>query len=640
MIGVIRVPGDKSISHRALILGALAVGPTRISGLLEGEDVLNTAKAMRALGAKVERTGDFAWLVHGVGVAGFAQPQAPLDFGNSGTGCRLVMGAVAGCPVTAVFDGDASLRSRPMRRVLDPLELMGAKVASSGQGGRLPLTLEGARDPLPILYRTPVASAQIKSAVLLAGLAAPGVTTVIETEASRDHTELMLKHFGADIVSAQEGSHGRRIALTGQPELHGADVVVPADPSSSAFPIVAALIVEGSDLVLSDVMTNPLRTGLFTTLREMGASIEEHEVRGDAGEPMAQLRVRASKLRGVEVPPERAPSMIDEYLVLAVAASFRRRHHHHARPAGIAGQGIRPAGSHRRHAARQRRQGRDLRRRPDRRRQGPRTRRRPGRNPHGSSHRDVGAGDGPGLRQAGQGRRYRLHRHLVSGFHSDDAFAGGGVFMIIAIDGPAASGKGTLGKRLAKHYGYRHLDTGVIYRAVAKALLDAGADLTDEMIAVSAALALDPEKFGDPVLKTQKVGDAASVVSAIPKVREVLVNFQRQFAADPPGAVLDGRDIGTVICPDADVKIFVVADPQIRARRRTLEALARGEDADETAVLADILKRDERDQNRAVAPLKPAKDAYLLDNSHLDIEGGVRAAIDIVEAVRAGRPRV
>jgi 3-phosphoshikimate 1-carboxyvinyltransferase len=322
LTGKVRVPGDKSISHRALILGALAVGETRISGLLEGEDVLNTAQAMRALGAKVERTGDFAWSVRGVGVTGFAQPEAPLDFGNSGTGCRLVMGAVAGCPITAVFDGDASLRSRPMRRVLDPLELMGARVGASGQGGRLPLTLHGARDPLPILYRTPVASAQIKSAVLLAGLAAPGITTVIETEASRDHTELMLKHFGAQITSLPEGRHGRRIALTGQPELHGAEVVVPADPSSSAFPIVAALIVEGSDIVLSDVMTNPLRTGLFTTLREMGGSIEESQVRGDAGEPMAQFRVRASRLRGVEVPPERAPSMIDEYLVLAVAASF------------------------------------------------------------------------------------------------------------------------------------------------------------------------------------------------------------------------------------------------------------------------------------------------------------------------------
>ncbi|MBX9822939.1 (d)CMP kinase [Afipia birgiae] len=211
--------------------------------------------------------------------------------------------------------------------------------------------------------------------------------------------------------------------------------------------------------------------------------------------------------------------------------------------------------------------------------------------------------------------------------------------MIIAIDGPAASGKGTLGKRLAHHYGYRHLDTGVIYRAVAQALLEMGADLTNEALAVAAAMELDPEKFGNPVLKTQKVGDAASVVSAIPKVREVLINFQRQFAADPPGAVLDGRDIGTVICPDADVKIFVVADPHVRARRRTLEARARGEAADEAAVLADILKRDERDQNRATAPLKAAPDAYLLDNSQLDIESGVRAAIDIVEAVRAGRPR-
>src|SRR5215831_6816550 len=211
--------------------------------------------------------------------------------------------------------------------------------------------------------------------------------------------------------------------------------------------------------------------------------------------------------------------------------------------------------------------------------------------------------------------------------------------MIIAIDGPAASGKGTLGKRLAHHYGYRHLDTGVIYRAVAYALMEAGSDLRDEAAAVAAALELDPEKFGNPALKTQKVGEGASVVSAIPKVREVLVDFQRQFAAGQPGAVLDGRDIGTVICPHADVKIFVVADPKVRAHRRTLEALARGEEADEAAVLADILQRDERDKNRAVAPLKPAEDAYLLDNSNLDIEGGVRAAIDIVEAVRAGRQR-
>ena len=275
-----------------------------------------------ALGAQVERTGDGAWSVRGVGVGGFAAPDAPLDFGNSGTGCRLAMGAVAGSPIAATFDGDASLRGRPMRRILEPLALMGASISSQTDGDRLPMTLQGARDPLPIVYRTPVASAQIKSAVLLAGLSAPGVTTVIESEASRDHTELMLAHFGAQVISANEGAHGRKISLIGQPELHGANVVVPADPSSAAFPIVAALIVEGSDIVLTDVMTNPLRTGLFTTLRDMGASIEESDPRNDAGEPMAQFRVRTSKLRGVTVPAERAPSMIDEYLVLAVAAAF------------------------------------------------------------------------------------------------------------------------------------------------------------------------------------------------------------------------------------------------------------------------------------------------------------------------------
>jgi len=320
--GRVRVPGDKSISHRALILGALAVGETRIAGLLESEDVLNTAQAMRALGARVAHEADGTWRVAGVGVSGFAEPAEPLDFGNSGTGCRLVMGAVAGCPITATFDGDASLRTRPMRRILDPLEQMGATVTAAAEGGRLPLTLAGAREPLPIVYRSPVASAQIKSAVLLAGLSAPGVTTVIEPEASRDHTELMLRQFGAEVASTAEGAHGRRIALTGQPELRGTAVAVPADPSSAAFPMVAGLIVPGSEVTLADVMANPLRTGLFTTLREMGAEIEEIGRRDDAGEPMADLRVRASKLRGVEVPAARAPAMIDEYLVLAVAAAF------------------------------------------------------------------------------------------------------------------------------------------------------------------------------------------------------------------------------------------------------------------------------------------------------------------------------
>ena len=322
LTGRVRVPGDKSISHRALILGALTVGEARITGLLEGEDVINTAKAMRALGATVERTGEGSWTVRGVGVAGFAAPAAALDFGNSGTGCRLVMGAVAGCPIEAVFDGDASLRSRPMRRILDPLEKMGARTKDGAEGGRLPVTLLGARDPMPIEFEAPVPSAQLKSAVLLAGLAAPGATIVIEKEATRDHTEKMLKHFGAHVRVTAFGDHGRRITLQGQPELEAAPVVVPADPSSAAFPLVAALIVPGSDIILDGVMMNPLRTGLLTTLKEMGAVFEILAERNEGGEDVADLRVKAGAMKGVDVPPERAPSMIDEYPILAVAAAF------------------------------------------------------------------------------------------------------------------------------------------------------------------------------------------------------------------------------------------------------------------------------------------------------------------------------
>ena len=320
--GRLRAPGDKSISHRALILGAMTVGETAVSGLLEGEDVLRTAAAMRALGAKVERGSDGLWRIRGVGVGGFAAPAGVLDFGNSGTGVRLSLGALAGSPVSATFDGDASLRKRPMQRVLDPLAKMGARVLEVAPDGRLPLTLQGARDPMPIVYEPPVPSAQLKSAVLLAGLAAPGETTVIEAQATRDHTERMLKHFGAKLTSKPSGEHGRRITLQGQPELEPAPVTVPADPSSAAFPLVAALIVPESDVILEAVMTNPLRTGLYATLREMGAQIETLETRDDGGEEVADLRVRAGALKGVEVPAERAPSMIDEYPILAVAASF------------------------------------------------------------------------------------------------------------------------------------------------------------------------------------------------------------------------------------------------------------------------------------------------------------------------------
>jgi 3-phosphoshikimate 1-carboxyvinyltransferase len=324
LTGRIRVPGDKSISHRALILGALTVGETTITGLLEGEDVHRTADAMRALGAQVARGDDGTWRLRGVGVGGFTSPRASLDFGNSGTGCRLTLGALAGSPITATLDGDASLRSRPMKRVLDPLEKMGARTREVADGGRLPITIEGASELYPIEYELPVPSAQLKSAVLLAGLSAPGETTVIEAQATRDHTERMLRHFGAKISVKHIGTNdvGRRIILQGQPELEPAPVLVPADPSSAAFPLVAALLVPGSEIVLEAVMTNPLRTGLLTTLKEMGASIEIAAVNSGGGEEVAELRVKAGALKGVEVPPERAPAMIDEYPILAVAAAF------------------------------------------------------------------------------------------------------------------------------------------------------------------------------------------------------------------------------------------------------------------------------------------------------------------------------
>lgn len=318
--GRAEVPGDKSISHRALILGALSVGQTRISGLLEGQDVLDTAQAMRAFGADVVRCGAGEWSVQGVGVGGFAEPSDVIDCGNSGTGVRLIMGCMATSPITATFTGDASLRKRPMGRVTEPLALFGTR-AYGRSGGRLPMTVVGAADPVPVRNTTPMPSAQVKSAVLLAGLNAPGQTVVIEREATRDHSERMLRGFGAELT-VEDAPEGRVITLTGQPELRAQTVAVPRDPSSAAFPVCAALIVDGSDIFVPGVSQNPTRNGLFTTLVEMGADIAFENPREEGGEPVADLRVRFSGyLKGIEVPPERAASMIDEYPVLAVVAA-------------------------------------------------------------------------------------------------------------------------------------------------------------------------------------------------------------------------------------------------------------------------------------------------------------------------------
>ncbi|MEM6310899.1 MAG: 3-phosphoshikimate 1-carboxyvinyltransferase [Pseudomonadota bacterium] len=318
--GTAEVPGDKSISHRSLILGALSVGETKITGLLEGQDVLDTAKAMRAFGAEVIQHGPGDWSVHGVGVGGFAEPDQVIDCGNSGTGVRLIMGTMATSAICATFTGDASLNSRPMARVTDPLALFGAQTVGR-EGGRLPMTIVGAQDPIPVTYATPVPSAQVKSAVLLAGLNAPGKTVVIEKEATRDHTERMLAGFGAEIT-VEDTEEGRVITLTGQPELTPQEIAVPRDPSSAAFPVCAAIITPGSDVLVPGIGLNPTRAGLFTTLRDMGADLTYENEREEGGEPVADLRARFSPdMKGIDVPPERAASMIDEYPILSVVAA-------------------------------------------------------------------------------------------------------------------------------------------------------------------------------------------------------------------------------------------------------------------------------------------------------------------------------
>jgi 3-phosphoshikimate 1-carboxyvinyltransferase len=319
--GRIRVPGDKSISHRSIMLGALAVGETRVTGLLEGEDVLATAAAMRAMGATVERQTDGEWRIHGVGVGSLLQPAGALDMGNSGTSTRLLMGLVASHPISATFIGDASLSKRPMGRVIDPLSLMGADFTAS-PGGTLPLTVRGASPAVPVTYRLPVASAQVKSALLLAGLNTPGITTVIEPVPTRDHSERMLKGFGADLSVEVEADGTRIITIRGEAELRPQVIDVPGDPSSAAFFIVAALLVPGSDLVIENVGLNPTRAGLIEVLRDMGGQIEELNRREVGGEPVADLQVRHSALTGIAVDPAIAPSMIDEFPILFVAAAL------------------------------------------------------------------------------------------------------------------------------------------------------------------------------------------------------------------------------------------------------------------------------------------------------------------------------
>lgn len=656
--GTVSVPGDKSISHRALLLSSQVRGTTVIDGLLEGEDVLNTAKALRQMGVQIERRsqdsgnrqrGHHQWMVKGVGVGGLAESTEVLDMGNSGTGARLLMGLVAPYPFVSVFTGDHSLVKRPMGRVTKPLEQFGAKFMAR-DGGKLPLAMQGAASPVPVSYRLPLPSAQVKSAVLLAALNTPGETTVVEPEATRDHTERMLAHLGFAISREKQADGAVAIRLSGQQNIPAQDrhFIVPGDPSSAAFLIVAALIVPGSDMLIRNVCLNETRTGLFTTLKEMGGDIVYENQRDVAGEEVADIRVRSSRLKGVTVPAERAPSMIDEYPILSVAAAFAEGTTHMQ---GLSELRVKESDRLAAVAA--------------------------GLTVNGVKNHieddDLFVEGGAGtVRGGGTVACHYDHRiamsFLVMGMVSqqavtvDDSRAiatsfpqftaimnrlGGHIQpagtpakphfrpLTVAIDGPAASGKGTLARRISTYCGYPYLDTGSLYRMVGLKLLEAGKDPHDTQAAIEASQSINAQDYATPLLRQEAVGKAASIVSAIPEVRQALLDYQRHFSQQAEGAVLDGRDIGTIVCPDADVKFFITASIEARARRRHAELQGEGIQVVYESVLHDLQERDARDSQRAVAALVPAEDAIHIDTSDLNAQEVFNEVLRIIEEKNA-----
>jgi len=627
--GTCRVPGDKSISHRALMLASQALGTTTIHGLLEGDDVLATAEALRRCGVPITREENGTWVVSGRGIGGLHEATDLLDMGNAGTAARLMMGLLAPYPFTSCFTGDASLRKRPMQRVIAPLSEMGAQFWSR-EGGRLPLAMKGTATPTAIHYPLPVASAQVKSAILLAALNTPGTTTVVEREATRDHTERMLRFFGI-AVETHTANNEVTIRLTGQQEQtpQTRELRVPADPSSAAFPIVAALITPNAEVTVTDVCLNPLRTGLFDVLKKMGAHITISNPREIGGEPVGDITARSSSLREVDVAAHIAPSMIDEYPILAIAAACA---HGKSIMRGLSELRVKESDRLAAIIAGLRACGVDA------------------------------IEDGDNLIVTGRGKPPRGgatitthydHRiamsFLVLGMVSEQPIAVddtraiatsfpsfmplmetlGAKFtlthtpnknassrrLVIAVDGPAASGKGTLARRLANHFGVGYLDTGSLYRAVGMRVLYANQNPSNVAASIAAARAITDQDLANPKLRGERIGQAASILSAIPEVREALLDYQHNFAANPKGAVLDGRDIGTIICPDADVKIFITASLEARAKRRHHQLQDYGITVEYQSVYDDLAERDARDAARTVAPLKPAHDAIIVDTS-------------------------
>jgi len=626
--GEVQVPGDKSISHRALMLSSQVIGTTRLSGLLEGEDVLNTAHALQALGVPMERFGQGLWEVHGVGVGGLKESNDVLDMGNSGTGARLLMGMVSAYPFTTFFAGDASLCRRPMGRIITPLTQMGAQFLAR-EKDRMPLAVQGTKTPLPIEYRLPVPSAQVKSAVLMAGLNTRGTTTVIEPVATRDHTENMLRYFGF-AVETKSTKDGVAVSVEGHqnPNRATRSIEIPGDPSSAAFLIVAALITPDSRLLIRNICVNPLRIGLFTTLKEMGANITFRDERTVGGEKVADIEVKSSKLKAVRVPADRAPSMIDEYPILAVAAAFasgtmvmeglaelrvKESDRLSAIAAGLAACGVIASV------------------------EGDSLQVTGGKKPRGgatvatqmdhriamsflvlgmASSEPVSVDDAAHIATSFPG--FAEMNNRLGGRMESPVSAEAARPLVIAIDGPAASGKGTLARRLADHLGLAYLDTGSLYRAVGMKVDYAGKTPSDKQAAAEAARSITPEDLANPRLRQEHVGKAASVVSAMPEVRSILLDFQRNFANSGKGAILDGRDIGTIVCPEADFKFYLTASLEARARRRHRELSGQGIEVVYDSVLKDLKERDERDAQRTIAPLKPAPDAVVIDTSTMD----------------------
>ncbi len=650
--GTFAIAGDKSISHRSLIIGSQLLGNITIHNMLESEDVSCTADALRLSGVKIAKSGE-RFQVQGVGIGGLSQPENVFDMGNSGTSTRLVAGLFASYPYLCTFTGDASLRKRPMQRIIEPLAQMGVQFLHN-EARTLPLAMKGLNPAIPITYTLPVASAQVKSAVMLAGLNIAGITTVIEKTPTRDHTERMFEAVGipVEVVQHEKGAH---IKVYGQPHqtYQDRDFYVPADPSSAAFPLVATLITQNSEMLLENICLNPTRTGLYLTLKEMGADIEFLNQRIVQGEPVADVRVRSSRLHGVIVPSERAPSMIDEYPILAVAACYaqgattmlglhelrvKESDRFAAIVAGLQACGVQvdvDGDDMVVHGGAEVRGGGSVATQLD--------------------HRiamsflvlgmsatqpvlvdDINAINTsfPSfisiMRQAGAKIEIGAHieKPLPRPFlrRSDDKK------MVIAIDGPAASGKGTLAEKLADYFGVAHLDTGSLYRATALKLNSMGGNPENTDDAVAAAKAINIHDLADIRLRNEQIGRVASIVSTIPEVRKVLLDFQRDFASQGIGAVLDGRDIGTVVCPEALVKVFMTASLEARARRRHLQLQAQGIEVVYESVLHDLRERDKRDTQRNSSPLIAAGDAFLIDTTEMNID---EVFAQIVERTKA-----